>query len=646
MKVFSPKTGLLCLLLVFQAPLLFAFNLTDFEVPDKDTARISRLPRKVMSSGELNSYLAGITGKVESALSADDKKMAAAMITKAGTSKGVLAAMANAMWLNANYDSAVMLMGRACLQDPNPDNLNNYAAFLTMVGGEQLALPILQKLNQDFPNNSTVLNNLGQAWFGLGDLATAKPFLDSAARIYAYHPQANVTKAVIENRNGNKAAAIESLKRSIKKGYSPSKEAMLAELGYKVSGKDLHHEMHVSEGALGFDKWMEIVPKFPKNLGELSVQKGQWEAFYRQVDQASKELNAKNNRAVQQLREETFNSKKSGRRDVRFNLSPKMRHVVKYYQDNNSGSRSTTSAENPEFLVEMMNQAAVPIKAYTVEGMAIDKKFAGSPRGADCDARKASANKYIQDINTLFENGFKQHMAVVIRRLKNEAYGVQFSTSDQHSLEVASNQIKLDFFNHLLIVRPYIDSPSTQFNEASGSCPVVMQVPKPRKLPDFDDLHCDSKVSFSVPFAGSYTFTCNQVKVTLAPFMGPFEAQFTKNTNTGEYLTASAGISVGPVKVKGAADLEKGTGKVEAGFSQDIGKGALGPVPLEASASATIGVEIDEGGISDVIISAAVEGKAGNDAGSVSVDTSARYGINSGPSRESNSSIGGAIGQF
>ncbi|OGT20985.1 MAG: hypothetical protein A2V90_08560 [Gammaproteobacteria bacterium RBG_16_57_12] len=30
----------------------------------------------------------------------------------------------------------------ACLQDPNPDNLNNYAAFLTMIGGEQLAQPI------------------------------------------------------------------------------------------------------------------------------------------------------------------------------------------------------------------------------------------------------------------------------------------------------------------------------------------------------------------------------------------------------------------------------------------------------------------------------------------------------------------------
>jgi hypothetical protein len=418
---------------------------------------------------------------------------------------------------------------------------------------------------------------------------------------------------------------------------------MLAELGYKVSGKDLHHEMHVSEGALGFDKWMEIVPKFPKNLGEISAQKGQWEAFYKQVDQANKELGAKTNRAVQQLREEAFNSKKSGRRGVRFNLSPKMRHVVKYYQDNNSGSRSATNAENPEYLVDLMNQTTVFSQAYIAEGQKITKKYYGSPSGADCGAWTAATNKYLQDINTHFENGFKQHMAVVIRRLKNEAYGVQFSTSDQLERDVATNLIKQDFFTHLLIVRPYVDVDSKFLG---GSCPVVIQTAKPRKLPDFDDLHCDSKVSFSVPFAGSYTFTCNQVEVTLAPFMGPFQAQFTKNTNTGEYLTASAGISVGPVKVKGAADLEKGTGKFEAGFSQDIGKGSLGPVPLEASANATIGVEIDESGISDVVISAAVEGKAGNDAGSVSVDTGARYGINSGASSGSNASIGGAIAEL
>jgi len=643
MKVFCIKAGLLCLLFVFQATPLFASNLTDFEVPDKDTARIGRLPKKLMSSAELAAYLASITVKVEATLPADDKKMAAAMISKGGTNKGVLAAMANAMWLNANYASAVMLMGRACLQDPNPDNLNNYAAFLTMIGGEQLALPILQKLNQDFPNNSTILNNLGQAWFGLGDLATAKTYLDSAARIYAYHPQANLTKAVIENNNGNKAAAVESLKRSIKKGYSPSKEAMLAELGYKVSGKDLQHQMHVSEGALGFDRWMEIVPKFPKNLGELAALKGQWEAFYRQVAQASKELTAKNNRAVQQLREEAFNSKKSGRRGVHINLSPKMRHVVKYYQDNNAGSKSTTNAENPEFLVDLMNQTTVFNQAYIEEGQKIAKKFYGSPPGADCGAWTAAANKHLQDINTHFENGFKQHMAVVIRRLKNEAYGVQFSTSDQLERDVATNLIKQDFFTHLLIVQPYVDIDSKFLG---GSCPVVMQTAKPRKLPDFDDVNCKENVGFSIPMIGSYKFACSHAEIHFDPLMLPFQANFTKNANTDEYLTGSIGVGVGPVAIKGSADLEKGSGKFEAGYSKEIDKGYLGPLPLEASASATVGIEFDESGISDVVISAAVEGKAGNDAGSVSVDTGARYGVNSGASSGSNASIGGAISKL
>jgi tetratricopeptide (TPR) repeat protein len=647
MKFVSLKTGLVCLLLLLGAPTLLAqsYRLADFEAPNKDARRIASLPKNVMSMAELKAHVLSVSGKVEAVLPADDKKMAAFLIGKA-SGPGKLAAMANTLWLNANYASAVMLMGRACVQEPTPANLSNYSAFLVMIGGEHLALPILQKLNQDFPNNSTVLNNLGQAWFGLGDLATAKTFLDSAVRVYAYHPQANLTKAVIESKSGNKAAAVESLKKSINKGYSPAKEAMLGELDYKVSGRDLSHKMHVSESALGLNKRMEAVPRFPKNIGDVATQKPAWEAFYAQLEQETAELNARNSRAAQRLREEALSPKKSSRSGMRFNMSPKIRHVLNYYRDNNSGSKSASNPEDPEFLVEVMNQTAVPIAALTRDMQAIDSKFHGSPSGADCGAKTAAVNKYLLSINTLLENGFKQHMDAVIRRLKNEAYAVQFSTSDLLSQEVAVNLIKLDFLMHLTLVKPIIDFPSTEFSE-KGSCPVAMAPSKAgKKLPEFDDLQCASKASFAMPLIGSYSFSCNRAEFNLDPIMLPFQLHFKENLNTGEYITASTSIGMGPLKLGGSADFEKNSGKVELGYSKEIDKGYLGPVPLEASANATVGIEIDESGGSDLVIGGSVEGKAGGDAGSVSVEAGARWGWNAGGSAEGKSSFGGAVGKL
>ncbi len=110
--------------------------------------------------------------------------------------------IAAGLWATGNAKIALYLMGKICAAAPVTDNLNNYASMLSMMGAEQLAIPILNNLNTKFPHNSTLLNNLGQAWFGLGEISKAEKYLDSTIRLYAYHSQANYTKAVIEESRG------------------------------------------------------------------------------------------------------------------------------------------------------------------------------------------------------------------------------------------------------------------------------------------------------------------------------------------------------------------------------------------------------------------------------------------------------------
>src|SRR5690606_32110633 len=118
---------------------------------------------------------------------------------------GEAGTMAVGLWMAGQPQLALLTLGRICAGDAgNTDNLSNYSALLSMQGAEHLAIPILNNLHQKFPKNSTMLNNLGQAWFGLGEIGKAENYLDSAIRIYAYHPQANLTKSLIEESKGKK----------------------------------------------------------------------------------------------------------------------------------------------------------------------------------------------------------------------------------------------------------------------------------------------------------------------------------------------------------------------------------------------------------------------------------------------------------
>ena len=187
-------------------------------VPKRDDARINALPKKILTGAELNVFVQKIFTAIDNRISLSQKKNATDLYNEInGKSKSPKASgnVAVLCWLAGSTDMAIWIMGKSCMDDmSNTDNLNNYASFLTMVGGEHLAIPILKNLNQRFPGNSTILNNLGQAWYGLGNMAAAGNHLDSANGRAAGHPHANETKSKIDESQGREEESIEDLKKS------------------------------------------------------------------------------------------------------------------------------------------------------------------------------------------------------------------------------------------------------------------------------------------------------------------------------------------------------------------------------------------------------------------------------------------------
>jgi tetratricopeptide (TPR) repeat protein len=168
-------------------------NLYDDEasiVPAKDNVRISSIAKLPLTATSIPAFIAESHNFINQRLNPSAREMADKIFTELKTKYGSTAETGNnaaALWIQGKTQIALALMAKTCVANPsNYDNLSNYAAMLSMCGAEQLAIPLLNYLNARFPKNSTILNNLGQAWFGLGDIAKADKYLDTVIRIYAW----------------------------------------------------------------------------------------------------------------------------------------------------------------------------------------------------------------------------------------------------------------------------------------------------------------------------------------------------------------------------------------------------------------------------------------------------------------------------
>lgn len=253
-------------------------------VPGKDVERIKSIPGKILSDSGLYALIRRIHADVEKLIPAAEKDEAARIYLDVKTNLKLTLEVNNAAvgcWIYGHWEKALWLSGKTCLDDvKDPDNLNNYASFLTMIGAEHAAIPILRYLNNKYPGNSTVLNNMGQAWFGLGDIAAAKRSLDSATIFYPDHSLANLTLSNIYLSRGDSVNAIAALRRSLKNGFTVEKAAWLESLGAELDDDDIDFNYPMEdEDPLGFEPFFDQFPAYPTNVAETPMAKKQWEAF-------------------------------------------------------------------------------------------------------------------------------------------------------------------------------------------------------------------------------------------------------------------------------------------------------------------------------------------------------------------------------
>ncbi len=169
---------------------------TAIQPPVKDVKRLSLIPAIPPSRVELAKQMTAMAEGLTK-LSSKEEIQNVETYVASHTAKEINGA-AIGSWYQDKHQAALLLAVKSAIKQPEDiTNLNNIAALFNMAGLQHRAIPILQHCLAQKPNNSMLLNNIGQAYLGLGDLTTASQHLTRCLSIDAINPEANRSMAMI-----------------------------------------------------------------------------------------------------------------------------------------------------------------------------------------------------------------------------------------------------------------------------------------------------------------------------------------------------------------------------------------------------------------------------------------------------------------
>lgn len=599
-------------------------------IPAKDTktiAGIAATPSKV----NMGAFI-GNTGNTTFAAVLPAAKNKASNIYKDLKDKGAsideMGNAAAALWVGGRTQIALSLMAQVCKDDANnTDNLNNYAAMLTMMGAPEMAIPLLNNLNGRFKKNSTILNNLGQAWFALGDSDKAQKYLDTTLTISAAHAQANETLCMIAEGKGNKTAATAAAKTAFKQGYSHTRADLLKKLGYAPGSGDYTNfpPANKSDDLLNLGGF--AMPAFPKSVAECKALDPIWKQFRADIDQRVQALQKTSDASKKQMLDQLEQQKKQFMDVMNKTLanpgsvsqSEAMKIVAAPMYAKKMNARENIVLQN---LQQKKQAAAQSINDYVNgEGGALKKKYddamvvinkkiadvgEGGKTTLDMICRESvkASDAFLKPYNTKLEGLYNDYLAADKQLLNEMAYSSLYTTYPK-LLPGINAGLQAQWLKDLSLTR-------NNFNFANiikYDCVDDVEG-KGGRLTQFKDPNCTINSEFGSSKLGfTMTLTCSGLTTTVnAGVISGTLNQDLDHAGFGDSFK-NCTVSVGP--------------KVSAG-------GKLGP--LQASVSAGVGadIEIDRTGVTDVVMVAGAEAAAGVGPVGASAGMEGRMSLNSG----------------
>jgi hypothetical protein len=603
-----------------------------FGVPSRNAALIGAIPSITLTTAIVPAYIRSLNEYIEKSIAADAKFTAQNVYTYYKTNKYTAETTGNeaiGFWAIGQPEIAVYVMARACADNASDAGLlSNFAAMLSMGGAPHRAIPLLEYLSRQYPDNTTILNNLGQAWFYLGETAKASAQLDKVVKAFAYHPQANYTQCLIEQSKGNTTKAIDKMKNSLAYSYSLDKINMLRKLGYKVKGSDLRKPFRPDPNPLGLRNFTR--PGYPKNYEEELQLKYVWDDFQKQLSATTDVINRQlqpyiNNAAKQAAATYKKMGDKKGNVTVASvtklpasaatasNLyrETAQRNLEDMDKDGGSEYRLKTAKKK----IDSLMKSFMAQKDKTRKDL--EKKFSviadketelakkGENTGYDiCKVQQAYSEWIYRNYNQPLEEAQTAYLHQLRLKIEEELYWEQFLQEDDEFIATQLNAKKE--WLAALSAR-YLE---TVFTGNSNTCSAAEpDKNKTVKLAEFDDMHCAYKSTLDFK-AYKQIVECGKMRIEFDAGRLSGNLNFAPdNTGKDRFVKATVEATV---------------------IDKDISIGK-GPAQVGANVKAGMGMEISSRGIEDVYATGEAKVTAGAGPAEVNiVSASGRMSLISG----------------
>ncbi len=242
----------------------------DVELPPRDGKRLALIPKQPPTLLQLadglrraKAALASVTPKPI----LDEVKKIEQSQTPAQQQNTSIAAF----YSDKPAEALLLSMNSALQNMAEPMAWNNLAAMFNLTKLEHRAIPILMNQLQQFPKSAMLLNNMGQAYLGLGDVANAEVYLKRCLVEDPLHPEANRSMGMIRFFQKQFAEGTNYFEKELEISHRRSTLARLKQKGqpanlYNLRKRrpDLPQRNHFEE--ISLSKF--VIPDFPPSCDE------------------------------------------------------------------------------------------------------------------------------------------------------------------------------------------------------------------------------------------------------------------------------------------------------------------------------------------------------------------------------------------
>lgn len=602
-------------------------------IPAKNTKAIASIASTPSVAG-LSAYISNTSAATFTAVLPAAKNKALEIYKALKDKGGTADEMGNAavaLWMNGRTQIALSLMAQVCKDDAaNTDNLSNYASMLSMMGAPEQAIPILNNLNARFKKNSTLLNNLGQAWFALGDADKASKYLDSTLMFAANHAQAHETKCLIAESKGNKTAAIAHAKAAFKQGNTQARKDKLKQLGYAIGADDYNNFPPTSKSDDLLNLGAFTAMEFPKSYAAMKVYEQQRKQFLAEIDRVEKTLkkitDESNKATMKQLEEQqkqfTNAMKKATNNPGSVSQAEAMKIVRAPMFSEKMNAKEKLVLENlqrrkNEILKKIADfrngNGAAYKKEYDATMNKINERWKNVGQGGSennevlCNESVKAVDVYLNAINTRYEELYNEYLTVQKQYLNELSYLSLYTAYPELQPGINAG-LKQQWLKDL--------SFQAEVLGVSYGCSGEGKI-KEGKITQFKDPNCNINSEFGqnlgiANMGFKITLTCTELTTEFSALA--FGIKLTQDLDHAGFGDSfkNCTVSIGPKTSFG---------------------GKVGPLEAGVNVGGGIDVEIDRNGKYDVVIKAGAEIEAGfhnstiNDPGLLGTAASGSAGV-------------------